>query len=50
MYMTSSEVHLLRARIAPDSELAIGEYLKAIEAAVNELKVASPPSRDVRSR
>ncbi|MBA3518009.1 MAG: hypothetical protein H0T75_10285 [Rhizobiales bacterium] len=50
MYMSNSELHLLRARIASDSELAMGEYLKAIEEAVKELKTARPTARAVQRR
>ena len=50
MYVSNSELHLKRARAAADSGAAISEYIKAIEEAVKELKVARPQLRLVRRR
>ena len=50
MYVSNSEIHLRRARAAADPDAAIGEYMKAIEEAVKELKGARPAVRLVRRR
>ncbi len=50
MYASNSELHLRRARATADPDAAIGEYMKAIEEAVKELKLTRPPVRLVRRR
>lgn len=50
MYVSNSELLLRRARTISDPDAAIGEYLKAIEQAVRELKEISPAPRPFRRR
>ncbi len=50
MYVSNSELHLRRARAAADASSAMGEYMKAIEEAVKELKGARPALRLLRRR
>ena len=40
MVISNSTLHLQRARAIPDGAAALAEYLKAIEAALEELKRA----------
>jgi hypothetical protein len=48
MYVSTSELHLRRARAINDPHSAIAEYMRAIEEAVRELKEVRPAARKAR--
>ena len=50
MFVSSSELHLRRARTIEDPSSAIDEYMRAIEQAVRELKEVYPAVRMARRR
>ena len=50
MVISNSTVHLQRARAIPDAAAALAEYIRAIEAAVEELKQAHAAVRVLRRR
>ena len=50
MYVSSSELHLRRARTLADPQNAIAEYMLAIAEAVRELREIRPAARTGRRR
>ncbi len=50
MVVSNSTVHLQRARAISDAAAALAEYVRAIEAALQELKQAHRPVRLLHRR
>ena len=50
MLVSTSQLHLRRAKTLDDPQSAIAEYMRAIEQAVRELKEIRPAARAGRRR